>query len=109
MRYTIRLWPQLAGVRWGHFWNGQLAVTPDHYPHLHEPAPGVIACLAYNGRGVAMSTAMGGQVAKRAMGASVEEIDFPVTDLRPIPFHNLWRVGVAARVAYGQIRDLLNM
>ncbi|APT59894.1 oxidoreductase [Roseomonas gilardii] len=108
-RYALRLWPQLAEARWEYFWNGQLAVTTDHYPHLHEPAPGVIACLAYNGRGVAMATTMGEQVARRVMGASQEEIDFPITDLRTIPFHGFRRLGVAARVTYGAIRDRLGL
>ncbi|WP_145145209.1 FAD-binding oxidoreductase [Roseomonas gilardii] len=108
-RYALRLWPQLAEARWEYFWNGQLAVTTDHYPHLHEPAPGVIACLAYNGRGVAMATTMGEQVARRVMGASQEEIDFPITDLRTIPFHRFRRLGVAARVTYGTIRDRLGL
>lgn len=108
-RYARRLWPQVKEVGWEYFWNGRLAVTPDHYPHLHEPAPGVIACLAYNGRGVAMATAMGEQVARRVMGASQEEIDFPITDLGPIPFHGLRRLGVAARLTYGEIRDRLGL
>jgi glycine/D-amino acid oxidase-like deaminating enzyme len=32
VRYTERLWPELQGVRWAYAWNGQLAVTTDHYP-----------------------------------------------------------------------------
>ena len=100
--YANRLWPALRGIAWQFGWSGQLAVTPDHYPHLHEPAPGVIAALGYNGRGVAMATAMGGQIARRLRG---DGIDMPITDLRPIPFHGRWRSAVAARVLYGQIRD----
>ncbi len=56
--YTLKLWPALRDVAWTHFWNGQLAISTDHYPHFHEPAPGALAVLAYNGRGVAMATAM---------------------------------------------------
>ena len=104
--YANRLWPALRGIAWQFGWSGQLAVTPDHYPHLHEPAPGVIAALGYNGRGVAMATAMGGQIARRLRG---DGIDMPITDLRPIPFHGLWRSAVAARVLYGQIRDRLGV
>jgi glycine/D-amino acid oxidase-like deaminating enzyme len=108
IRYSEQLWPALAGVNWGHFWNGQLAITPDHYPHLHEPAPGVIAALGYNGRGVAMATAMGRQIARRILTPDVP-LDMPVTDLKPIAFHGLWRSAVAARVAYGRIRDMLGV
>ncbi len=108
-RYARRLWKQLDGVRWTHGWSGQLAITPDHYPHLHEPAPGVTVCLGYNGRGVAMATAMGPQLARRVLGGTAAAIDMPVTTLRPIPFHALWRSAVAARVAYAQIHAFLGL
>ena len=51
--YARKLWPALAGVDWTHGWGGRLAMTRDHYPHIHEPARGVLICLGYNGRGVA--------------------------------------------------------
>ena len=109
VRYALRLWPQLRGFRWTHGWNGQLAVTTDHYPHIHEPADGVLTCLGYNGRGVAMSSAMGPQLAKRILGGKAAEIDMPITDLKEIPFHDLWKTAVAARITYGRIRDYLSV
>jgi glycine/D-amino acid oxidase-like deaminating enzyme len=89
VNYAKRLWPQLAQIKWTHGWSGQLAITPDHYPHIHEPAPGVLVCVAYNGRGVAMSTAMGPQLAKRTLGGAAAEIDMPITNMREIPLHGL--------------------
>lgn len=83
-------------------------MTTDHYPHLHAPAPGVLACLGYNGRGVAMATAMGAQLA-RGIVDGLDAIDMPVTDLRAIRLHALWRPAVSARVAYGRIRDALGL
>ena len=107
--YTETLFPALRGVDWTHFWNGQLAISTDHYPHFHEPAPGVLASLAYNGRGVAMATAMGSQIADRFLGASPDQLSMPITGLREIPFHGLWRTALSARVAYGRIRDSLGL
>lgn len=107
--YAARLWPGIAGVRWTHGWNGQLAMTPDHYPHLHEPAPGVVAALGYNGRGVAMATAMGGQIARRLLGEPAASLDMPVTSIRPIPFHGFWRLAVTAKLWEGRIRDRLGL
>lgn len=107
--YARRLWPQIRPFGWTHGWNGQLAITPDHYPHIHEPAPGVLVCVAYNGRGVAMATAMGGQLARRSLGDAQTQIDMPITDLRAIPFHALWKSAVAGRVLYGRIRDRLQL
>jgi glycine/D-amino acid oxidase-like deaminating enzyme len=107
--YSERLWPALQGIGWSHFWNGQLAISTDHYPHFHEPAPGVLASLAYNGRGVAMATAMGMQIAQRVLGAAAEQLDMPITTLKPIPFHRLWRTAVSGRMVYGRIRESLGL
>jgi len=107
MRYAERLWPAIKGARWTHGWNGQLAITADHYPHIHLPQPGLICCLGYNGRGVALSTAMGGEIARLASGTRASEIDMPVTPIRPMPFHGFWRLGVMAKVLEGRLRDRL--
>ena len=107
--YAVRLWPVLRNVRWSHGWSGRIAYTPDHYPHIHEPDDGVLVCLGYNGRGVAMSSAMGPELARRTMGGKTADIDMPITSLKEMPFHGLWRSGAAARVAYGRIRDMLGL
>jgi glycine/D-amino acid oxidase-like deaminating enzyme len=108
-RYTQRLWPELDQLRWSHAWNGQLAVTTDHYPHFHEPHPDVLISLGYNGRGVAMATAMGSEIARRLTGTPVSELDMPLSDLREIPFHALWKQAATARIIYGRIRDRLGL
>jgi glycine/D-amino acid oxidase-like deaminating enzyme len=107
--YAARLWPVLRDVHWTHGWSGQLAYTPDHYPHIHEPDESVLVCMGYNGRGVAMSTAIGPELARRVVGGRAAGIDMPITTIREIPFHGLWRSGAAARVAYGRIRDMLRL
>ena len=107
--YTERLWPVLKGIGWSHFWNGQLAISTDHYPHFHEPAPGVLAALAYNGRGVAMATAMGTQIAARVLGAEAGSLEMPITGVKEIPFHGLWKTALAGRIVYGRIRDSLGL
>jgi hypothetical protein len=48
-------------------------------------------------------------LARRVMGGRQVEIDMPITTIREMPFHALWRSGVAARVAYGRIRDMLGL
>ncbi len=103
-RHAAGLWPDLAGIGWEHGWNGQLAMTTDHYPHWHEPAPGVLACLGYNGRGVAMATLLGRELARRAQGLAADALLLPASPIRPIPLHPAWPVGVAARLLYGRAR-----
>jgi glycine/D-amino acid oxidase-like deaminating enzyme len=107
--YAVRLWPALRDARWTHGWSGQLAITTDHYPHIHEPDETVLVCLGYNGRGVAMSTAMGPELARRVIGGHTAEIAMPITGIRKIPFHGLWQSAVNARVAYGRVRDYLGL
>jgi glycine/D-amino acid oxidase-like deaminating enzyme len=109
MRYAERLWPALRGIRWTHGWNSRLAMTADHYPHVHEPGPGVLVYLGCNGRGVALATAMGQQLARRLIGGEAAEIDMPITALTPIRFHALWPVAVRSIVVYGRIRDRLGL
>jgi glycine/D-amino acid oxidase-like deaminating enzyme len=105
-RYAARLWPVLEGIEWTHAWGGRLAMTRDHYPHVHEPQPGVLICLGYNGRGVAMATAMG-----RALAARISHpdsaFDMPLTALVPIPLHAFWPVAVKAAILSGRVRDFL--
>jgi glycine/D-amino acid oxidase-like deaminating enzyme len=106
LAYARKLWPVLAGVRWTHAWGGRLAMTRDHYPHVHEPAPGVVVSVGYNGRGVAMATAMGAQLARRIMQPDVP-IDMPVTDMKTIALHPFWPAGVKAAILYKRMSDFL--
>jgi glycine/D-amino acid oxidase-like deaminating enzyme len=109
MRYAIRLWPELRGIRWTHGWNSRLAMTTDHFPHVHEPGPGALVYLGCNGRGVALATAMGQQLANRLIGGETAEIDMPITSVKPIRFHAFWPVAVKSVVLYGRIRDRLGL
>ena len=52
-RAVQEIFPQLQGLRYEYHWGGMVAMTRDHLPHLHELAPGLLAGLGYNGRGVA--------------------------------------------------------
>ena len=40
----------------------------------------------YNGRGLAIGTALGGVLARRVLGAAPEALPFPTTPLTPSPF-----------------------
>jgi glycine/D-amino acid oxidase-like deaminating enzyme len=84
-----------------------VAMTRDHLPHLHELAPGLLAGLGYNGRGVAMATVMGRLLALRALGTPAAELGFPVTPLRPMPFHALSGIGARATIQYLRLVDAL--
>jgi glycine/D-amino acid oxidase-like deaminating enzyme len=107
--YAIRLWPHLQSLEWTHCWNGQVAVTTDQMIHLHEPAPNVLICLGYNGRGVAMATSMGGVMASRIAGDDPGPPPIPIAQQISVPFHQFWKTGVRARLFMGRLRDSLGV
>jgi glycine/D-amino acid oxidase-like deaminating enzyme len=100
---AVELFPAVAGVDFEHHWNGRVALTRDHLPHLHEPVPGLTVCLGYNGRGVALATSMGIALAAHIQHGT--SLPFPPAPVRPIPFHGLQRLYVAAVIAYYRVRD----
>lgn len=104
-RATKAMFPQIGDVEWEFNWGGFVAMTRDHLPHLHEIRPGVTAALGYNGRGVAMATAMGRVLADRALGVEDRDLDFPVTGVSTIPFYGLRKPLVSALAAWYRMRD----
>ncbi len=90
-RYAGQLWPALEGIGWTHDWNGQLAVTTDHLPHAHEPAPGLTALLGCNGRGVALMTALGQALAARIRSGDVADLVLKLSPVRALPLHRFWK------------------
>lgn len=108
-REAVRIFPQLADVKWQQQWCGYIAVTRDHLPHLHEPAPGVLAGLGFNGRGVAMSGVMGKALARKVLGTSQADLPFPVTGFNRFPLHAFHRMGVQASLGWYGLRDRLEV
>ncbi len=98
-RRLQELFPRLASQAIEFGWNGRVAITLDHLPRLVEPAPGLHAALGWNGRGVAMTSAMGPVMADWLTGTRAEELPMPVTKAKPIPFHSL-RVPASRAMAY---------
>ncbi|TIU48735.1 MAG: FAD-binding oxidoreductase [Mesorhizobium sp.] len=103
--YALRLWPVLAGTAWTHGWNGRVAITKDHLLHVHEPEDGILICLGYNGRGVAMASAMGNALANRLRGDATTPFPMPISGLKPIRFHRFWPLGVKAAILSGRVKD----
>ena len=104
-----RMFPQLKDVTWQHAWGGYIAITTDHYPHLNLLDEGMIAGLGYNGRGVAMATAMGKVMADWALNITPDKLDFPLTLPRKIPFHKFSKLGVKLTLAKYKLLDVLGL
>lgn len=108
VRYAARLWPALRTARWTHGWGGRLGFTADQYPHVHEPAEGVLICLGYSGRGVAMASALGGAIAARILDRA-RDFPLPITAIRPIAFQRYWPVTVPAAILIARLGDALGL
>jgi glycine/D-amino acid oxidase-like deaminating enzyme len=93
------IYPQIRAP-FKYHWYGKVAITPDFLPHLQEPTPGLHVGVGYNGRGVAMATAMGTLLARRVNGEPANTLPFPTSTIKTIPFHGLRNLYVAAARAW---------
>lgn len=108
LRRTLRtLFPAIDADAIDYVWSGKVAITKDGLPHLHVLAPGLLAALGCNGRGVGMCTVMGKLLAELAIGDAPETIPFPVTAPQPFALHGFRKVGVIALAQYYRLLDRL--
>ena len=82
-----RMFPALGDVRFSHRWAARDTLTPDLLPHLYEPCAGLFAALGYNGRGLAIGTALGSVLARRVLGEAPEALPFPTTSASSTPLN----------------------
>lgn len=99
------VYPQAAEVPIAYRWGGRVAITLDHLPHLHRLAPGVAAVLGFNGRGVALGSALGIAMADWLRSGDDDALPLPFSQPRSIPFHGLQEAYVAAGSAWYRFRD----
>lgn len=107
-RSLALLFPQLGPLEFEYRWAGRIAITRDFMPHVHEPAPGLTLALGCNGRGIALCTSLGQQLAGRLCDSRAEFV-YPVTPLQRLPLHGLQRFYIGAGVAWYSLLDRLNI
>ncbi|HKF72351.1 MAG TPA: FAD-binding oxidoreductase [Stellaceae bacterium] len=105
VRVVAKMFPQLAGMPIAYRWCGRIAVTRDHLPHLHEPAPGLLIDMGCQGRGVGLQSALGKAMAEYIATSDANALPLPFTPIEPIPFHGLQRVYVGAVVTWYRLTD----
>ena len=109
VRTVNRLWPFLDAPQYEYAWSGTVGLTLDHMPHLCRLAPGVITGLGYNGRGVAMTTAMGTVLAKSLAGTPDAELDLPLSTLPKVPLFEIRKPFIAMAIQYYRLRDAMGL
>ena len=86
-----RLWPEIGDVRFDYVWNGYVGMTTDFLPRIHRLGPDAYAWAGCNGRAVALSIAIGQELAKAARGVAEHELALPFTEPVPWVAHGLLR------------------
>ena len=105
---AVSVFPDLADVSWPYRWGGLVAITTDYLPHVHEPVPGLVMALGYNGRGVALATRMGATVADYAMSGDERALPIPLTPIKRFPLHRLSTVGLEVASAWFALLDRMD-
>jgi glycine/D-amino acid oxidase-like deaminating enzyme len=86
-----RLWPEIGEVTFDHVWNGFVGMTTDFLPRIHRLGPDAYAWAGCNGRAVALSIALGDELAKAVRGVAENELALPFTEPTPLVAHGLLR------------------
>jgi len=108
MNGVREVFPQLEVVRFEHHWGGRVAVNRPHLPQINRPAPGMTSVMGFNGRGLALATAIGPAVAAIVDGEDPDEVSpIPVTRIPIIPFHRLQRLIAGIGTKWYLLRDRL--
>ncbi|HXJ84947.1 MAG TPA: FAD-binding oxidoreductase [Candidatus Methylomirabilis sp.] len=104
-RRLATLFPQLGPLEWEYRWTGWVGMTYDLNPHLHELEPGLWAALGYSGRGIALATMMGRDLAARIAGASDAALAFTPVPLRSSPIRQIAKPLVGCLLNYYRALD----
>ncbi len=106
LRRLARLLELDATPRADFVWQGTAALTMDFLPRLLRPAPGLLAVLGFNGRGIALATAFGKVLADLARDEDVPP-PLPIAEAAPIAAHWLVRHGPRFYIPWARARDAL--
>ncbi|MEM6588204.1 MAG: FAD-binding oxidoreductase [Pseudomonadota bacterium] len=91
-RRIKKIFPELGTVDFEEAWHGQIAMTPDHMPRVHQLAPGLWTAIGYNGRGITTGTLFGMAIADLLSGMDPADLPLPMTDMSTAP-----RAGITSR------------
>jgi gamma-glutamylputrescine oxidase len=80
--HLLKVFPQLAQVRYDYAWGGTLAITPTRMPWVREFEPGLINASGFSGLGVVIAPYAGKAVADALCG---ERAAFELLGRVPVP------------------------
>ncbi|MEO0371513.1 MAG: FAD-binding oxidoreductase [Pseudomonadota bacterium] len=83
------IFPELGSVVFEEAWHGQIALTPDHMPRVHQLAPGLWTAIGYNGRGIITGTLFGIAISDLLTGMDPADLPLPMTEMSIAPRANM--------------------
>lgn len=102
---VARVFPRIGVPTFDYLWHGAVGVTLDARPHAHELAPGVLAWIGCNGRGIALATSIGAQFARACLGTPPRDLPLPFSIPAPVPGHSIGKQVSSFALAYFRWRD----
>lgn len=84
-KQIARIFPTLGPVAFEEAWHGQIAMTPDHLPRVHELDRNLFTAIGYNGRGITTGTLFGETMSGLLTGMDRADLPLPMTDLSTVP------------------------
>ena len=102
-----RLLPLGGPVKVDFSWSGAIALTRDLLPRVFEVDGGLFAAFGCNGRGLALSTALGRELAAFLTRADSGALPVPIGPPAPVPAHSLARHLPSVLLPWARLRDRL--
>lgn len=86
MKRLEQLFPELGRIQFEDAWHGQIAMTPEHLPRVHQLAPGLWTAIGYNGRGIITGTLFGIAIADLLTGMDPSDLPIPLSEMSEAPY-----------------------
>ena len=103
------VFPQLWDMEVDYWWSCLAAANLDRSWHIHELERGLLAMIGCNGRGVALATIYGRELARYAHGTSARDLVLPSTPPKRIMLYPVARRLVPTLIRYCALRDSIEM
>ena len=100
-----RMAPDLPPLRCDYAWTGMIAGTGDFLPRVWEVGQGLFAPVGCNGRGIALTTALGQALGRYLLDRRDELLPVRPTSPRPWRLHAPMRAAPALWLAQARLKD----
>jgi len=105
LRRLNEILPQLPPLEPEFAWQGRLGAARDFMPRLMDIGPDAWSAISCNGRGMAMTTALGKAFARWLAGGANEELPVPITKPDPVALPGLAPLAFSVWLPWNRRKD----